>query len=69
MGTFLMPTVSIEQKLEICRRLRGHYGALEGAGNRNLFDHMYKLNLHTHKSPISSDNQGSTVHYYRSDLE
>ena len=41
-----------------------HYGALEGAGNRNLFDHTYKLNLRTHKSPISLDSEGSTVHTY-----
>ena len=41
---------SIEQKLEICRRLR--YGALEGAGNRNLFDHTNKLNLRIHKSQL-----------------
>ena len=27
----------------------------------NLFDHTYKLNLRTHKSPINSDNQGSTA--------
>ena len=27
----------------------------------NLFDHTYKLNLHTHKSPISSDNEDSTA--------
>ena len=51
---------SIEQKLEIRRRLR--YGALEAAGNRNLFDHTNKLNLRIHKSPISSNNQGSTLY-------
>ena len=27
----------------------------------NLFDHTYKLNLRTHKSPISSDNEDSTA--------
>ena len=41
---------------------RQSYIALKGAGNRNLFDHMHKLNLPTHKSPISSDNQGPTIY-------
>ena len=27
----------------------------------NLFDHTYKLNLRTHKSPINLDTQGSTA--------
>ena len=40
-----------------------HYGALEETRYRNLFDHtcMYKFNLRTHKPPISSDNEDSTV--------
>ena len=51
----------IEQKLEICQRLRGGASITALSRNHNLFDHMYKLNSRTNKSPISSDNQGPTV--------
>ena len=43
---------------------RGRITALSKDPNRNMFDHTYKLHLRTHKSPISSYNQGFTVYIY-----
>ena len=53
--------LSIDYKIGDMLEAERRGWSLEGVGNRNLFDHTYKLNLRTYKSPISLDNQNTTV--------